>query len=275
MTCFDRYAAKYPAFFAEMRSDIEAYLQTGTMPRATALSEATGHHFNARHIPMFFNGDLDAQVVMVYLNPKDSDDRLGGPEPEVLGRNFAEHIELQRIHGSDFFLNSPAPTYGKLGNPFDHKQVRFLRSLGAMEFLEETSREAKYINIGRALAWKLQMELIPYGSPNFETWRLSKDVLLPHFDRILDVIATTPRRYVLFCGKAFEPLVDDFIVEHHRFRLTKTDGATERAESRFSVLEIPFRGQRITAGLASSWARQGIPMRSYGEKIRELYPSSS
>lgn len=275
MSCFERYAVTYAPLFAEMRAEVEEFFATGSVTGAKRLSEATGHHFNARHMPMWFAGDLDADVVMLYLNPKDEDERLGVPIPEILGDTFEEHIERQRIHGMDYFFDSPPPSTGRLGSRFDEKQVRFLRALGAIEFLEETSRKNRYENLGRALGWKLQMELIPYGSPNFETWRLSKEVLRPHFERILTVIATRPRRYVLFCGAAFDSLVDEYVVERHTFHLTKNDGNPDRAASRFSLLQIPYGGSTITAGLASSWPRQGIPMRSYGEKIRELYPRAN
>ena len=120
---------------------------------------------------------------------------------------------------------------------------------------------------------KLQLELIPYESQSFSSAGLTKEVLRPHFERLIKVITAHPRDYVIFCGRVFEQLLpSDAIVEDHSFRLRKKDGTLERAASRFSVLQLPANGKAITAGLAQSWARQGIPMTSYAEKIVELYP---
>lgn len=268
MSCGAKYWTRYVPLFEEIDHELQELADGGVISRAVALSRATGQHFNATVRPGYFGGDLDSELVLVHLNPKQVDERVAKVEmgPDVA--SIDEYVD-RSIHGGASMYGPTSPRTHR--SPFDRKQVRFVRALGALPFVEERTPDDRYTNLEMVIDGKLQMELIPYGSPDFRTWTFTEELLRPHFDRVLRVIATAPRRYVLFCGKAFESLVRPFIVETHTFRMQKKDGTPERARSQFSRLEIPYEGTTVRAGLASSWARQGIPMRAYGEKVRELY----
>lgn len=268
MSCSSKYGTRYAPLFDEIKRDCDELATTGSISAAVSLSKATGQHFNSTVLPGYFGGDLDSDVVLVHLNPKQVDERVGYVDIGTDIDSVDKLIEAA-IHGGSRMYGPDAPRTHR--SPFDHKQVRFLRAMGALPFVDERTPEDRYTNLAMVLDAKLQMELVPYGSPDFQTSTFPLESLRPHFDRILRVIASAPRRYVLFCGRAFEPLVRRFIVETHVFRLQKNDGTPERSESRFSTLEIPYEGEQITAGLATSWARQGIPMRAYGERVRDLY----
>lgn len=54
----------------------------------------------------------------------------------------------------------------------------------------------------------------------------------------------------------------------------KADGTLTKGRARFASLRLPYEDAEITAGLAYSFAQQGIPMRAYAEKVRELYGSA-
>ena len=118
---------------------------------------------------------------------------------------------------------------------------------------------------------KLQLELVPYDSVSFSARGFTPEVLAPHFSRILSTIVTVPRRYVLFCGAVFKPLLSEHVTRWHEFHLRKKDGTRERQRSSFANLLLPYEGGHVRAGLAQSWARQGIPMTSYAEEIRSRY----
>jgi hypothetical protein len=154
-------------------------------------------------------------------------------------------------------------------SPFDHKQIRFLRPFGVIDFVNAD----QFLNLERVIDQKLQLELIPYASPTFFTTGFTPTILRPHLERLIDVIRARPRDYVIFCGRVFERLLPkSAIVAEHAFKLRKNDGSLERQTSRFAIVQLHVNGETITAGLAHSWARQGIPMRSYAERIVELYP---
>jgi hypothetical protein len=96
-------------------------------------------------------------------------------------------------------------------------------------------------------------------------------VLAPHYDRVLTTIATVPRRYVLFCGAVFKPLLREHVTRWHEFHLRKNDGTLTRQRASFANLLLPHQGGYLRAGLAQSWAQQGIPMAAYAEEIRSRY----
>jgi hypothetical protein len=85
------------------------------------------------------------------------------------------------------------------------------------------------------------------------------------------VVVVKPRRYVLFCGRVFEPILEKDVTRWHEFHLPKNDGIPERQLSRFANVRLPFDGGHVEAGLATSWARQGIPMAAYAQEIRKRY----
>ena len=130
------------------------------------------------------------------------------------------------------------------------------------------------MNPARAIDRKLQLELVPYASANFPMREFPYDVLDLHFERVLGVIASCPRRYVLFCGAVFDDLLDRSgrLVgrKDYSFRLS-TAGGTSKGEYRFSSVNIRYDGGVLRAGVARSFATQGLPMSAYGDMCKGLY----
>jgi hypothetical protein len=258
------YRRRYGSLFDEIVVDVGALRSTGCINRARTLSAATGQRFVDDDYPAFFFGNLDASFVLVHLNPKLAFDRVpkldGDPAVYSPEEHFQRHLYFgQRMYGP------LSPRTHK--SAFDHKQVRFLRQFDVIEFTDDA-----YLNLQHALDQKLQLELIPYGSPTFSTGGFTQEILSPHYQRIMRVIATVPRKYVIFCGSVFAKLLQpDWIVDEHTFHLTKNDGSLTRDVARFSNLRLPWGDRAVHAGLAHSWPRQGIPMASYGREVRARY----
>lgn len=265
------YETRYPEFMATARADVEELLTTGRMLRAIRLSDATGQHLNSTVFPMFFTGDLDADAVLVHLNPHHPEvhaERMAPPYPYD---SFEDYFERHRYYG---LYHYGARATAKQRPNFDAKQIRFLRPFGVLEFADGDDPATRLLNLERVVDHKLQMELIPYSSPNFETHRFPARVIRDDFDRVLRVVCERPRRFVFFCGKAFEPLIGRYAVDDHRFFLTKSDGGVDSMQSRFANLRIPFEGGEVAAGLCHSWARQGIPMADYGRAVAARYQTA-
>lgn len=260
---------RYGPLLEEMDREIAEFARTRRLEGALRLSEASGQHFNHNEPPLYFTGDLDSDLVLIHLNPKapsaNAAATFQGPLPF---RSLAEYLGLKTRFG--------ALTYGPQAprthrSPFDHKQVRFLRPFGVIDFVEESTRDDRFLNLELVCDRKLQLELIPYPSPTFSVRGMTSALLGPHLDRIMRVISARQRRYVIFCGNVFAPYLRGSILEDHRFTLIKRDGLPERMTSRFATLMLQHEAKPVRAGLAYSFARQGIPMEAYGSAVYERY----
>jgi hypothetical protein len=188
-----------------------------------------------------------------------------------------DYVQAQRWFGSRHYGSEA----GEWRSPFDHKQIRFLEPFAVIDFVTagENGRSRDRINLERVIDRKLQLELIPYASDSFSTSKLSRasSLIERHYERVVSVIAGAPRDYVLFCGAIFEKLLAHQIKARHdhAFSLMKSDGTQMRQRSRFSEITLDGPSGEIVAGIAHSWARQGIPMRAYGERVRSLYGATA
>jgi hypothetical protein len=220
--------------------------------------------FDATYNPMYFTGAFESPIVLVHLNPKLS---------ESLAKHhytdFDDYIIKHRVFG--FVHWGLDPSYY---SRFDLKQVRFLRSFGVIDFRPETEIGHRRINAAMACDQKLQLELIPYASRTFETARFSLDVLEPHFARVLAAIGAYPRKYVIFCGAIFDDLLERSGLltsrKDHPFHLD-VKGGLSKMKYQFSNVTFSFEGRSVKAGIARSFAMQGIPMDAYGIACSELY----
>jgi hypothetical protein len=265
----DTYNVRYKSLFEEMKSDFDEFWATWSVRRARQLTEATGQRFDDARLPQYFTGDLSSRFVLVHLNPV-WDQKPLAPGDWRATTDFDTYVETSLQFGTRMYGPASARTHR---SRFDAKQITFLREFGLIEFVTEQTKDDRFINLQRAIDRKLQVELIPYGSASFSPSWFTSELLEPHFHRVLDVIATEERDYVLLCGTIFERLLPkgSNVEAVQRFRLIKRNGVPERMESRFANVSIPFEGRTISAGLAYSWARQGLPMASYAKEIVARY----
>jgi hypothetical protein len=96
-------------------------------------------------------------------------------------------------------------------------------------------------------------------------------VVEPYFVRLLKVLAARPRRHVLFCGTVFGRLLQEYVVDTHTFNLRQNDGVLEQMASSFANVRIKCDSGYVAGGWCRSWARQGIPMSTYAEEVRQRY----
>jgi hypothetical protein len=257
-----------------MRDAWEQFTSGGELQGALELQDATGELFSAAALPQFFTGDLDACFVLVHLNPKKHDTPWARNHPKA--SSFEEYVLAQRWFGRGHY----GPGASAWHSPFDYKQIKFLEPFEAIKFAarDEDGRSATLVNLERVIDRKLQLELIPYASSVFRTNKLKRTVgmLEAHYERMISVLTATPRDYIIFCGSIFDDLLDRHVLDRrpHAFWLKKADGTRMRQKSRFSVITLRTPSGNITAGIAHSWARQGIPMRAYAQEIKAHYPSA-
>lgn len=261
----------FEEFKAIIRQDIEELIATGRMSKAIELSVRTGQHFNHNEYPLYFTGKLDAKIVLVHLNPKQKNNYSDAYKREFLLKSFEDYFDYNQHFGMYKYGQASSRTHK---SPFDHKQIRFLKQFGVINFVEYKTKEDVYINLERVVDDKLQMELIPYGSDSFSTKGFTPEILHPHIERVLDIIAASERAYVIFCGGIFEELFEENVTDIYEFKLTKNNGEPSKNKARFANLRFEYNGKTIFSGLAHTFTQQGIPMADYGRKCKELYRRS-
>ena len=259
--------AAIETFFSEMRADIEELHATRQLSNARELSSRSSVRFNHNTYPVFFTGDLRSRLVLVHHNPQQRENDAMEYEGPFEFRDFDDYLTHYRRFGHyRWELGEEHPS------PVDHKEMRFLRHWGVIDFLDAETSDEKRTNAARAIDQKLQLELIPYGSPRFPPEGLPPDVLAPYYERLMRVITAYPRDYVVLCGTIFESLLAPCIVERddHSFRLPTSTGVS-RVEYRFSNLAVAFDGRVVPVGIAPHFASPGVPMDAYGQTCHERY----
>lgn len=249
----------------EAETDVVEVLHGLPISRAEEMSTITGIDFETRQFPMYFTGAVEAELVLVHLNPK-----LSVRMNHQKFTTFEEYIDGHRRFGHLHWEEDP--TYR---SAFDRKQVRFLEPFGVIDFLADSDPPQSRTNPARVIDQKLQLELVPYATPSFPTSRFEAKDLAPHFQRVFDVISAYHRRYVIFCGAVFEALLEqsdfDLVWDHHHFHLPLKSGGESKNLYHFSNVLIKGTDMTVRAGVARSFAVRGIPMLPYGAKCHEFY----
>jgi hypothetical protein len=253
---------------AELRQDLDDLRSRGRMERAVRLAEQTGEDIAADVLPMYFTGRFDADVVLIHLNPKLDPERARTTVPDL--DTYRDDHARYGYHNWRM-----DPNYR---SAFDHKQVRFLRPFGIIDFDSGNPSDDPRIDAERVIDEKLQLELVPYASGEFRTSRFTPESLAPHFERVLDVVTDRRREVVLFCGAVFDRLLDRsgllLARQDRAFRLTKSDGSLTEGLYSFSNLLIDHHGTPVRAGLARQFAMHGLPVSEYGKRCAVLYHES-
>jgi hypothetical protein len=259
--------AAIDGFLSEIRADIEELHATRRLSNAAALSARSTVPFNHNTYPVFFTGDLRSRLVLVHPNPQQPANQAPEYEGDFEFAGFDDYLTRHSRFGHHRWeLGDEDPS------PVDHKEMRFLRHWGVIDFLDAVTSDEKRTNAARAIDQKLQLELIPYGSPKLPPGCVAPDVVAPFYERLMRVITACPRDYVILCSAVFDSLLAPFIVERddHSFRLPTSTGVS-RIEYRFSNLALAYDGRIVHVGLAPNFANPGVPMDAYGHACHERY----
>jgi len=177
-------------------------------------SKITDDYFDTSS-PSCHAGKLDSAIVAISHNPKRNKDSWG---LKCKYADFNAYLYAGEHFGSIAYgVNSPRTHK----SAFDQKQVRFFRPFGVFPFTGD-----KYHDLELLIDNKLQLELVPFGSPKFEPAKIGVANLRPYVERLLEVIALREREYLIFCGDVFEEALKEYIVSSktHLFQLLKVDG---------------------------------------------------
>lgn len=259
------------AYLSLVKNTFLDWQKSGCCADAIAMNEQIGTEYFGLTNPHFFTGDFEAELVLIHLNPKQSKDKQTNTYPTYHSADLGFHSFEDYLN---YYTSFGKNKYGKEGkrnhkSPFDHKQIRFLRPFGLIPL----DSSDNYVNLENVIDQKLQLELIPFGSESFNFRKVGSKNLELLIKPMLKLIASSDRKYTLFCGRVFEHVLNDFIVEKNKieFKLTKKDGSETKNKFEIINLKIQIEDTTITGSIAPQFAKQGYPVEAYGKKIKELY----
>ena len=237
----------------------------GYCEEAETLNKEIGEAYFDTGSPHFFTGDVNSKLVLIHLNPKRGSDDFGDNNPYNNFNDYWFHFtNFGKIH---YGIDSQR----KHRSPFDHKQIRFLKPFNILPFKDGD----KYHNLEVVIDNKLQIELIPYGSPDFNYSLVGTKNIEPFFERIIYLLLEKDRKYIIFCGKVFTELLKPYIVSNitHTFKLTKISGEPTKDDFNVICIKLQYKEKTIKAVIAPQFAKQGYPVTQYGEMVKTLYNS--
>jgi len=223
--------------------------------------------------PGAFTGKLDSEVVLVHLNPKRD---KNGKEP--WGKKCEEDFDTYW----DRHVNFGEKKYGKdvlkkEKSKFDLKQIRFLKHFGIFDF--NNDKDNPFHDLVEVMQKKLQLDLVPFGSPNFDYNVIGVENLKPFVETILDLIFEykNKRKYIIFCGRVFEKILTDadFIIKEktkiYPDHLPKKIGGITKNLYSVIVVTLKYKNSEITACIAPQFAQQGCPIDEYGKFVYKSF----
>jgi len=247
------------------------WVSMGYCSGAKKINDIIGYEYFGITNPHFFTGDLDSDLVLIHLNPKRDVDSKTNKYPKFSAKesgfsNFEDYINYYSNFGK---INYGLKSNRKHKSPFDHKQIRFLKPFNLLP-LDNSDR---FLNLANVIDKKLQLELIPFGSKDFNFRKVGLSNLKSYIELILMLIVGQKRKYVIFCGTVFRDLLKDYIVEQNRiaFKLKKKDGQETINEFEIINIIISINGQDLICAIAPQFAKQGYPVEEYGLKVKSLY----
>lgn len=250
-------------FIESMQKDFADWKKSGTCNQAKNLNDKIGEEYFDTATPHYFVGNPDSDFVLVHLNPKRNKTAW---KQSCNYSIFNEYFEFHKEFGKR--------VYGKKSDrkhksPFDRKQIRFIKPFGVIDFTSDD----EYKNLENVIDQKYQLELIPYGSPSFDYHTVYPTFLESFIKNVLNEIARTERKYVIFCGKVFKQLLIPYIgkQEKHSFKLKKKEGGETKMNYEIINIEINTGETMFKAVIAPHYAIQGAPIEAYAEQIVKLY----
>jgi hypothetical protein len=246
-----------------VESSFNQWKKNGYCNEAQLLNNKVGTDYFDTTNPHFFTGDIYSELVLIHLNPMRN---RANWNTNCDYENFQSYWHWFEKFGKMHYGKESERTHK---SQFDHKQIRFLKPF---DYLSINSND-KYQNLENVIDHKLQLELVPFGSPEFSYHKIGIKNLNQFTEKLLSIINEAPRKYVIFCGRVFEHLLSDYIQDKktHTFKLKKKDGTQTKSYFQAINVKIGKGDSRIIACIAPQFAKQGYPVIEYGSKIKELY----
>jgi hypothetical protein len=282
------------AFYSDFITDINEFKELGKSIEAEEINKKMSctEEFMLRPDvpPTPFYGNLLAEYVTIHLNPKAPliDDEHISNFKRMIANEKSECFFNHLYNYGEKYSPKPtgSPTLSKRAggsstfdskllsffNPFDIKYKNFnfiLDKLGKPSVKIGENRKKLYDH-------RCQLELIPYGSNNFNFKFFPNEVLDKYFNRLLDVIFATDRKVVIFCGAVFHEIIqrlnrgDLTLGKITAISAIRDDGEKAQYTLNYSTCKIIRNNKTLKCIIAHTFPKPGLAgklMEQYGDYI--------
>ena len=293
----------------ELKRDLDDLITTGRTKEAMRLtkeySEFLGQPFYFAHhgIPHYPINNFDAPTVFAHLNPGSGLGEISSMESfsaQTCGdylmtkyglnkdSNISEYIE-KYVYFTEWYARNRFDRDNERDN-FDYKQACFLKGFpeNGIDLKDGHDHDVQKHNSINVIDQKLQLELFPYSSNKIDTYALSKilnkkpELLTPYINRLLDIIALYPHKYILFGSRIYDTILKVYnqdvekIIEYISPE-QKFEGITKNILA-FTFIRLKWKNKIMDAGIAHSFPRRDLPnayekMEKYGKLCADFYIS--
>lgn len=239
-------APRAEGFLESIRSEVEAIINSGRNSSAKELSILTKQQFASNRFPQYFRGNLASKIVFV-------------------GFNCRENKSKARVKFATYqdYLNSckELPDRQKIienGSLTELKQLQFIEP-----FIDGWGNRQKLD--------RLYLYLIPHAPiADFSLTGFTPEILQPYLEKILDVLIQFPRKYIIFCGSAFEQVLSSYTLEKQTLDLVENSDRNSIA-LKFSLLNLAYKQEIIKVGLTHSFGSLSMSTIDYSKSCKQLY----
>lgn len=165
------------------------------------------YELNSKSLPMYFTGDLKSEIVFVELNPGQGllntevtsngiEMKMFNLEKKISIKSFDDYIDFYKNFGK-YKIEHQINNKQKIRS-FDLKQLYFFKGVGLFNLGNNSSFD--YDDMLKVRENKLQLEIVPYMSKEFNFSNFKDEYIESRIRNILDLIQLYDRKYVFVTG---------------------------------------------------------------------------
>lgn len=241
--------------------------------------------FATEALPGYYTGKRDAKTVMVMLNPGiDIDEANNNLKCDLCKHSMKNANDINAYHNW-------CKNYGHLDkmrqDNFDLKQAFFLKQwvdtgISLPAKLSANSKKKTLLDAKEAiLTQKLQLELIPYASSSFSSFKKGMiPKVFPFVETLFEEIFSHDRKYVIFCSRKYKQVFEEYNNAHPgTIDFIGTYSKTiigSKINGSCTKICIHYNNKSLKAVIANTFPHQTLPnafdkMEDYGKFCYSVY----
>jgi hypothetical protein len=174
---------------------------------------------------------------------------------QALNHSFyqGEHQSIDNI-----FLETDGEKYIESRLSEEMRVFNYIKPFQTIRFDSDSINK----NLKRLEDEKLELDLVPFLSPNFsgDDFMYNYKLFKPLIERVLNDVFAYPRQYAIFIGGCFNKILAEYTEksENTSFVLTSRNKPNQKFIAQFTRITLKFKDKSIVAGIAESFFDENL-----------------